>query len=78
MSKQVKVCEVELYNTHKRHPVYATPTGVKLGVRGKVIRPEGLVSELSKGPARRLRKALRRAGFAAHAGCRRQPGRLPF
>lgn len=43
--------------------VYATPTGLKAGARGRVL-PAGLFLGAlgTKGAARRLRKALRRMG----------------
>jgi hypothetical protein len=47
--------------------VYATPTGVKLGSGGLVLAPGALYGRLGKSTARRLRKALRAAGFTAHA-----------
>lgn len=43
--------------------VYGTTTGLRVGSRGSV-RPAGIVyGMLSKGEARRLRKALHRAGL---------------
>lgn len=46
---------------------YATPTGIKASSRAPVVRPEYAYARLQKGPARRLRKALRNAGFTGHA-----------
>ena len=48
--------------------VFATPTGVKLSSRGRVLSAGELFGVLPKGEARRIRKALRRAGQAAKAG----------
>lgn len=43
--------------------VYATPTGLKLGPRGKVVPPGQLLAGLDKGTARKVRKACYRAGL---------------
>lgn len=53
--------------------VYATPTGLKVGSRGKVQPASSVLSSLPKGAARKIRKALRRAGYPAHASARRAP-----
>jgi hypothetical protein len=50
---------------------YATPTGVKSGPRSKVYPAAVLVSLYNKGTARRIRKALRNAGYASHAAAPR-------
>lgn len=50
---------------------YATPTGIKATARGKVLDPGHLFGNVGKGYARRLRKALRSAGFAGHASAAR-------
>lgn len=50
---------------------FATPTGVKHTARGKVAAPGLAFGRMTKGEARKLRKALRRAGFARHAAAPR-------
>lgn len=50
---------------------WATPTGVKVAAKGKVLDAGMVYSSLSKGDARKLRKALRAAGKPALAGARR-------
>lgn len=47
--------------------LYATPTGLKLTSRGKVQPAGQVLSALSKGERRKVRKALHRAGFVRHA-----------
>ena len=47
--------------------VKATPTGLKIGAKGLVQHPSLVFAELSHGEARRLRKTLRKGGFAGHA-----------
>lgn len=51
--------------------VYATPTGFKLSSRGHVLPPSAVYSSLSKGEARKLRKASRAAGLPCHASAPR-------
>lgn len=51
--------------------VFATPTGLKLGSKGKVTEPGLILGQLPKGTARRLRKTLRSNGFTRHAGAAR-------
>ncbi len=50
---------------------YATATGIKLSTRGKVVLVGQELSAMTKSGARKLRKALRRAGFARHAAASR-------
>lgn len=58
MSKSVKVWGV----------FYATVNGIKLGSRGRVLpTAQVLKGMIDKGSRRRLRKALRAAGFKGHA-----------
>jgi hypothetical protein len=52
--------------------VYLTPTGLKVTARGKVTPVGRFLGALSKGEARRARKALRKAGRKAWAGAPRQ------
>lgn len=54
--------------------VYATPKGLKLGARGPVEPTQRILSETDRGNARRLRKALYRAGMVERAALRRIPG----
>jgi hypothetical protein len=58
-------------STHLIGTVYATPKGFKLGSRGKVIHPCQLYGSVSKGDARRIRKAAYRAGLHGHAAAPR-------
>ena len=44
--------------------VYPTPTGLKIGSKGRVQRPNVLCSQLTKSERRALRKRLREEGFA--------------
>lgn len=48
---------------------FITPTGLKLGTRGKVTAPSEFVQNLSKGDRRKIRKACHREGRGdlAHA-----------
>lgn len=52
--------------------LYATPTGLKLTARGKVEPAGAVFAKLSKGEARKVRKALHRAGKVAMAAEPRQ------
>ncbi len=47
--------------------IFATPTGLKATARGKVIPASVFFGTMPKGEARRLRKALRKAGEARKA-----------
>ncbi len=47
---------------------YASPTGLRVGSKGKVVKDGLLLSSLEKGTARKVRKALRANGLAARAG----------
>jgi len=48
--------------------IYATPTGIRLGTARSKVQPVGpVLGSMDKPSARRLRKALRRAGFRGHA-----------
>lgn len=47
--------------------VMATPTGLKLGSRGRVQSPGEVFGLLDKGTARKLRKELAGGGFPSHA-----------
>lgn len=47
--------------------VYGTPNGIRVGSKGHVIAPSFVFGKLNKGNARKLRKALRAAGFNGHA-----------
>jgi hypothetical protein len=51
--------------------VYATPTGLKVGSKGRVEKGGALFARLDKGRARVLRKALRAAGLKRHAAAPR-------
>jgi len=51
--------------------VFATPTGIKLGARGKVTSMSAAYSAMPKGESRKLRKALRAAGHYQHAAASR-------
>lgn len=44
-------------------PVYLTPTGLKIGPRGKVLGVSHAYSKLNKGEARKVRKMLHAAGY---------------
>ena len=57
--------------SYQGKPLYATSTGIKLTARGKVTPATVFLSSLSKGEARRIRKTLRRTGYAGHAGAKR-------
>lgn len=48
-------------------PLFATPTGVKIGPRGKVTPDAEIFGVLDKGARRKVRKALRAAGFGERA-----------
>lgn len=52
--------------------VIITPTGLKLGSRGKVMKAGTVFATLNKGEARRLRKSLRVLGHPGKAGEPRQ------
>lgn len=54
-----------------RYHYYATKTGVAGGSRSPVYPPGEMFGSMLKGEARRLRKALRAAGFAGHAAAPR-------
>lgn len=54
--------------------VYATPTGFRFGAKGKVTPASEVYSSLSKGEARRLRKAAYKAGMIKHAAMPRITG----
>lgn len=47
--------------------VILTPTGIKLGSKGKVVPAGTFFRSLGKSLARKARKAARAAGFLAHA-----------
>lgn len=47
--------------------IYLTPTGFKLGSRGKVITADELYRQLSKGNRRKARKFARKNGYNSHA-----------
>lgn len=47
--------------------VYVTPTGFKVGSRGRVAAPATVYATLPKSERRKLRKAARSGGFKAHA-----------
>lgn len=51
--------------------VIATPTGIKISARGKVTNMSAAYGSMSKGDARKLRKALRAAGHIQHAAASR-------
>jgi hypothetical protein len=51
---------------------YATPTGLKIGAKGKVMPVSNVLAAMDKGEARRLRKALRAAGETAKAAAPRK------
>jgi hypothetical protein len=57
----------------KGEAVLVPGEGIKLGERGKARSAGELFSLLSKGEARKVRKALRRAGECSLAGARREP-----
>lgn len=48
--------------------LFATPTGLRMGSKGKVVAPGNLFGVLSKSESRQIRKALRRVGEAHKAG----------
>lgn len=50
---------------------YATPTGFKKGTAGRVNAPGFVYAGMSRGDARRLRKAAHAAGFVNHAAASR-------
>ena len=54
--------------------VYATPTGFRFGAKGKVKPASEVYSSLSKGEARKLRKAAYKAGMVKHAAMPRITG----
>lgn len=54
-------------------PVYATATGLKLTARGRVVPASHLYGVLPKGTARKVRKALRKAGDVLKAAEPRMP-----
>lgn len=64
---------VALGITINGHHLYVTPTGVKVTVRGKVEDTGSVLARVDKGTARRLRKALRRAGHHTKAAAPRPP-----
>lgn len=47
--------------------VYVAKTGLRLGSKGKVTSPSAMFAKMTKGEARKLRKALRAAGAAKFA-----------
>ncbi len=51
--------------------VYATPTGLKLGSKGTVQHTGQFLGQHSKGEARQIRKALRKAGETNKAAATR-------
>ncbi len=51
--------------------VFVTPTGLKVGSKGKVLPAGKFLGSLAKGEARRLRKELRRLGEVKKAGAAR-------
>jgi hypothetical protein len=52
--------------------VYATPTGLRLNSKGRVL-PDGIfLGTVPKGTARAIRKALRSSGLTGRAGTPRQ------
>lgn len=51
--------------------LFVTPTGVKLGSRGKVLPVGNLLGTVDKGTARKVRKSLRAAGHADKASAQR-------
>ncbi len=51
--------------------VIVTPTGLKLGSKGKVLPAGKVLGMLPKGEARKLRKGLYRLGHHDKAGARR-------
>ena len=57
--------------TKVRDGYYATPTGVQIGCKGRVAPAGEVFTRIGKSDARRLRKALRAAGFAGHASAAR-------
>jgi hypothetical protein len=65
--------DVEILSSKTFHfvPVYATPTGLKWGPKGRVLPIGEALSVLSKGEARKVRKALRKAGRKDFAGASR-------
>jgi hypothetical protein len=55
--------------------LYITPTGLKMGARGKVLEPSTFFSSVDKSTARKVRKTLRRNGKAHMASARRVTSR---
>lgn len=51
--------------------LYVTPTGLKLGAKGKVLDTSELYRSLDKGQTRKIRKALRANGEGHKAGLSR-------
>lgn len=48
-------------------PFYVNREGIKEGMRGRLQNPVDIISTMSKGNARKLRKSLRKAGFSMFA-----------
>lgn len=55
----------------RNHNLYLTPTGIRIGVRGKVQTATEVFNQYSKSECRRLRKALCKEGRRDFAGAKR-------
>lgn len=72
MSTTVELCEESKPTVVKvgRKSISALPDlYIKVGAKGKPLPASEIYAALGKGEARRVRKALRRAGLAKHAAC---------
>ena len=52
--------------------LYFTPTGLKLGAKGKVSDPCEFISSVDKSTARKVRKSARKAGKFSVANAKRK------
>jgi hypothetical protein len=69
MMAQIKcVCVGYVADTLK---VYATPTGLKAGSKGRVSPPSDFYTYCTKSEARRIRKRCRALGLTRHAAASR-------
>lgn len=66
-AKPVFVVEID------NRKLYATHLNLRWGARGKVLSASKVLASLTKGEARKVRKALFKLGFRKHAAALRNP-----
>lgn len=52
---------------HNNLTVYAHPTGIRVGTKGRVLPPKEALAPLTKRDRRKIRQLLHKAGCGGHA-----------